>query len=162
MKNITLWSAAGTKLTSLKQSRSKQVLACFSFWRIHFKIIKQKTSLIKKKKHVVLVWEKHQLPADHHARWPLCKMWKLFSRSQISSLPPPPGEENGLHFKHLFSSAAKMIEGTEKPKIPLKFAKCAAWYNKFGYNRPIIAHAQILVHRWGPRTRILVLFLRQT
>ena len=55
-----------------------------------------------------------------------------------------------------------MIEGTEKPKIPLKFAKRAARYNEFGYNRPIIAHAQILVHRWGPRTRILVLFLRQT
>ena len=58
--------------------------------------------------------------------------------------------------------SAKMIEGTEKPKIPLKFAKRAARYNEFGYNRPIIAHAQILVHRWGPRTRILVLFLRQT
>ena len=55
-----------------------------------------------------------------------------------------------------------MIEGTEKPKIPLKFAKRAARYNEFGYNRPIITHAQILVHRWGPRTRILVLFLRQT
>ena len=26
-----------------------------------------------------------------------------------------------------------MIDGTEKPKIPLKFAKCAAQYNKFGY-----------------------------
>ena len=26
-----------------------------------------------------------------------------------------------------------MIDGTEKPKIPSKFAKCAAQYNEFGY-----------------------------
>ena len=26
-----------------------------------------------------------------------------------------------------------MIDGTEKPKIPLKFAKRAARYNEFGY-----------------------------
>ena len=30
------------------------------------------------------------------------------------------------------------------------------------FNRPITAHTQILVHRWGPRTRILVLFCRWT
>ena len=30
------------------------------------------------------------------------------------------------------------------------------------FNRPITAHTQILVHRWGPRTRILVLFRRWT
>ena len=29
--------------------------------------------------------------------------------------------------------SAKMIDGTEKPKIPLKFAKRAARYNEFGY-----------------------------
>ena len=23
-----------------------------------------------------LVWEKHVLPADHHAGWPLCKLWE--------------------------------------------------------------------------------------
>ena len=33
--------------------------------------------------------------------------------------------------------SAKMIDGTEKPKIPLKFAKCAAWYNEFGYKKQI-------------------------
>ena len=27
-----------------------------------------------------------------------------------------------------------MIDGTEKPKIPQKFAKCAARYNEFGSN----------------------------
>ena len=27
-----------------------------------------------------------------------------------------------------------MIDGTEKPKIPSKFAKCTAQYNEFGYN----------------------------
>ena len=27
-----------------------------------------------------------------------------------------------------------MIDGTEKPKIPSKFAKRAAQYNEFGYN----------------------------
>ena len=27
-----------------------------------------------------------------------------------------------------------MIDGTEKPKIPSKFAKRAARYNEFGYN----------------------------
>ena len=30
------------------------------------------------------------------------------------------------------------------------------------FNRPITAHTQILVHRWGPRTTILVLFRRWT
>ena len=30
------------------------------------------------------------------------------------------------------------------------------------FNRPITPHSQILVHRWGPRTRILVLFRRRT
>ena len=30
------------------------------------------------------------------------------------------------------------------------------------FNRPITAHTQILVHRWGPITRILVLFRRWT
>ena len=30
------------------------------------------------------------------------------------------------------------------------------------FDRPIMARDQILVHRWGPRTRILVLFCRQT
>ena len=29
--------------------------------------------------------------------------------------------------------SAKMIDGTEKPKIPLKFAKRAARYNEFDY-----------------------------
>ena len=33
--------------------------------------------------------------------------------------------------------SANMIDGTEKPKIPLKFAKCAAWYNEFGYKKQI-------------------------
>ena len=28
-----------------------------------------------------------------------------------------------------------MIDGTEEPKIPLKFAKLAARYNEFGYNK---------------------------
>ena len=28
-----------------------------------------------------------------------------------------------------------MIDGTEKPKIPSKFAKRAAQYNAFGYNK---------------------------
>ena len=30
------------------------------------------------------------------------------------------------------------------------------------FNKPIIAHTQILVHRWGPRTRVLALFHRCT
>ena len=30
------------------------------------------------------------------------------------------------------------------------------------FNRPIMARTQILVHRWGPRTRISVLFCRRT
>ena len=30
------------------------------------------------------------------------------------------------------------------------------------FDRPIMASNQILVHRWGPRIRILVLFCRQT
>ena len=33
--------------------------------------------------------------------------------------------------EHVFP---KMIDGTEKPKISLKFAKRAARYNEFGYN----------------------------
>ena len=37
--------------------------------------------------------------------------------------------------KHVFPKrSAKMIDVTEKPKIPSKFAKCAARYNGFGYN----------------------------
>ena len=32
------------------------------------------------------------------------------------------------------SRCAKMIDGTEKPKIPSKFAKRVARYNEFGYN----------------------------
>ena len=36
--------------------------------------------------------------------------------------------------KHLFPwRSAKMTDGTEKPKLPLKFAKRAARYNEFGY-----------------------------
>ena len=31
--------------------------------------------------------------------------------------------------------SAKMIDGTEKPKIPLKFAQRAAGYNEFGYKK---------------------------
>ena len=31
--------------------------------------------------------------------------------------------------------SAKMIDKTEKPKIPSKFAKRAAQYNEFGYNK---------------------------
>jgi len=30
------------------------------------------------------------------------------------------------------------------------------------FNKPIIAHTQILVHRWGPGTRVLALFHRCT
>ena len=25
---------------------------------------------------IILVWEKHQLPSDHHTGWPLCKLWE--------------------------------------------------------------------------------------
>ena len=32
------------------------------------------------------------------------------------------------------SQDVKMIDGTERPKIPSKFAKRAARYNEFGYN----------------------------
>ena len=36
--------------------------------------------------------------------------------------------------KHVFPKrSAKMIDGTERPKIPSKFAKSAARYNEFGY-----------------------------
>ena len=36
--------------------------------------------------------------------------------------------------KHVFPKrSAKMIDGTERPKIPSKFAKPAARYNEFGY-----------------------------
>ena len=31
--------------------------------------------------------------------------------------------------------SAKMIDGTEKPKIPFKFAQRAAGYNEFGYKK---------------------------
>ena len=33
--------------------------------------------------------------------------------------------------------------------------------NRF-FNRPIMVHSQILVHRWGPRSRTLALFRRRT
>ena len=37
--------------------------------------------------------------------------------------------------RHLFpKGSAKMIDGTERPKIPSKFGKRAARYNEFGYN----------------------------
>ena len=37
--------------------------------------------------------------------------------------------------KHVFPKrSAKMIDRTEKPKIPSKFAKHSAGYNEFGYN----------------------------
>ena len=36
--------------------------------------------------------------------------------------------------KHKFPKrSAKMIDGTEKPKIPSKFVKRVARYNEFGY-----------------------------
>ena len=36
--------------------------------------------------------------------------------------------------KHVLPKrSAKMIDGTEKPKIPLKFANHAARYNEYGY-----------------------------
>ena len=35
-----------------------------------------------------------------------------------------------------------MIDGTEKPKIPLKSAKHAARYNEFGYNNNELTHAK--------------------
>ena len=37
--------------------------------------------------------------------------------------------------KHVFPKrSAKMIDGTEKPKTPLKFEKHSVRYNEFGYN----------------------------
>ena len=37
--------------------------------------------------------------------------------------------------KHKFPKrSVKMIDGTEKPKIPSKFVKRVARYNEFGYN----------------------------
>ena len=39
--------------------------------------------------------------------------------------------------KHLFPKrSAKMIDGTEKPQFPLKFAKHTVRHNEFGYNFP--------------------------
>ena len=34
-----------------------------------------------------------------------------------------------------------MIDGTKKPKIPLKFAKLAARYNEFGYKQDFFVFA---------------------
>ena len=38
--------------------------------------------------------------------------------------------------------SAKMIDGTEKPKIPSKFAKRAAGYNEFGYKDHVIEECE--------------------
>ena len=35
-----------------------------------------------------------------------------------------------------------MIDGTEKPKIPSKFAKRAAGYNEFGYKDHVIEECE--------------------
>ena len=41
--------------------------------------------------------------------------------------------------KHVFfKRSAKMIDGTEKPKIPSRFAKRAARYSEFGYKKQYI------------------------
>ena len=45
----------------------------------------------------------------------------------------------------------KMIGGTEKPKIPLKFAKRAARCNEFGY-RTKLRHRQSHKLTWAPAT----------
>ena len=45
-----------------------------------------------------LVWEKHLLPADHHAGWPLCKLWEhRFSVPDLVSPPPPPTSLWNIH-----------------------------------------------------------------
>ena len=45
--------------------------------------------------------------------------------------------------KHVFPKrSAKMIDGTEKPKIPSKFAKRAAGYNEFGYKDHVIEECE--------------------
>ena len=37
-----------------------------------------------------LLWEKHQLPADHQAGWPLCKLWEhRFPVPDLACTPPP-------------------------------------------------------------------------
>ena len=38
--------------------------------------------------------------------------------------------------------SATMIDGTEKPKIPSKFAKRAAGYNEFGYKDHVIEECE--------------------
>ena len=53
--------------------------------------------------------------------------------------------------KHVFPKRlAKMIDGTETPKIPSKFAKRAARYNEFGYPcriRHYVESMQMLCHK---------------
>ena len=40
--------------------------------------------------------------------------------------------------------SAKMIDWTEKPKIPLNFAKRAAWYKELGYNLGLLTVKRFL------------------
>ena len=40
--------------------------------------------------------------------------------------------------------SAKMIDGTEKPKIPLKFAQRAAGYNEFGYKKGFFGYSKLI------------------
>ena len=37
-----------------------------------------------------------------------------------------------------------MIDGTEKPKIPLKFAQRAAGYNEFGYKKGFFGYSKLI------------------
>ena len=69
--------------------------------------------------------------------------WSTIARNRaITSNEPWKTETNKVDrnapitSKHLFPKrSAKMIDGTEKPKIPSKFAKHAARYNEFGHNK---------------------------
>ena len=45
-----------------------------------------------------LLWEKHQLPADHQAGWPLCKLWEhRFPVPDLACPPPRPRPVNMTH-----------------------------------------------------------------
>ena len=79
----------------------------------------------KNKKDQKILWRKL---VDSYPKWGDDKQVTLKHRNKQSGSNAP------ITSKHVFPKrSAKMIDGTEKPKIPLNFAKRTAQYNECGF-----------------------------
>ena len=73
-----------------------------------------------------LLWEKHQLPADHQAGWPLCKLWEhRFPVPDLACTPPPPPPAREYDPRTLYAHASIWsIEVSQRHFIWIVYVHC--------------------------------------